>query len=149
MNIEMVPVKTGRKPARERHATAIKEAEARLADRLPEMADLVLEMALGTKPERCPAHHYILQCTAEECQYTSKGFPASERMLVYAMNRIAGAPTVAGEKQVNLEFVRLIAKGVSSVFREVNVLESPEDRAQQFAMGIAQMWVSLGEATEG
>lgn len=141
-----VPLHPGRKPARERHAGSIKEAEAKIADRLPEMADLLLEMALGTKPEKCPAHHFVLQCTHPDCLYASKGAPANERMLIYAMNRVAGTPTIAGEKQVNMEFVRLIAKEVANVFKEVNELETKEERAQQFAMGITRMWVTLGEA---
>lgn len=145
-----VPLRTvGRKPARERHATAIKEAEGKIADRLPEMAEMVLEMALGRKPEKCPAHHYILQCTDPDCLYASKGSPANERMLIYAMNRVAGTPTIAGEKQVNMEFVRILAKEVASVFKEANELETKEQRAQHFAMGITRMWISIGEAAAG
>lgn len=135
----------GRKPARERHAGAVREAESKLAGRLPEMADAVIEMALGRTPERCPAHHWILKCEDEGCDYRSLGGVKNERMLIYAMNRVSGAPSVAGERQVSMEFIRRITRHIAQVFREINVIPDPEERARQFVIGVTQIWM-LGDS---
>lgn len=151
--------KPGRKPKSERHATAIQIAEGKFADSLPEVADLALQLALGTKPEVCPAHHVVLRCPEDKvvrfpdddgpgevqhCSYESKGHPANERMITYVMNRIAGTPTPAGQKQISLDFVRKVTRHIADVFNTVNVMESPDERARNFAMGVAQLWVLIG-----
>jgi hypothetical protein len=169
MNMEPVgPMKVGRKPKSERHATAIQEAEGKFADKLPLIADMALDMAMGTKPETCPIHKAtVMTCPHEDpvmwvdeegvmristettrCDIESKGFPANERMMVYVMNRVAGIPTVRGERQVQLEFVRKVTKHIADLFKSINDYPSPEERANNFAMGIAQLWVLIGEGQD-
>lgn len=155
------PRGAGRIPNRERHATAIQEAERKFADKLPEVAELMLELALGTKPEKCPAHHVELACpktvwvqrpsaTSEgverPCDYKSRGVAANQNAMVYVLNRIAGTPAPSGDKQLSMEFVRKIAKHVADVFSSVNYMDDPEERARNFASGIAQMWLLIGES---
>lgn len=145
------PRGAGRKPAVERHAGVIVETEKKLAEHLPEVADEILRLALGSAPERCPTHDEVLACpyedeeTGEICGQESQARRANEKMLVYVFNRIAGVPTVAGEKQVNMEFVRELARHVGEVFRAVNQLPTPEERSHEFAVGLSQMFLQFGK----
>lgn len=149
-------------PNRERHATAIQEAERKFADKLPEIAEMMLELALGTKPEKCPIHHVELTCpelvqtkrpsASEDAEYrpcttVSKGVPANQTAMTYVLNRIAGTPAPTGDKQLNMEFVRKIAKHVADVFSSVNYIDDPDERARNFASGIAQMWLLISDGS--
>lgn len=145
------PTVRGRVPNQTRHATSIQEAERKFADKLPEIADLVLQAALGVKEETCPVHSSVLVCPetnkdGEPCKNKSRGHPTNERMMVYVLNRIAGAPTIAGDRQINMGFVRDVSQHVTDVFKSVNELESPEERAINFARGIAEMWALVGSS---
>lgn len=136
----------GRPPTRQAHAGKVREAEGKIADRLPELVDLLMEMALGRKPERCTVHPMdILECPT--CHERSHGSPANQSALTYAINRVAGTPTVAGEQRVNLDFVNRIAKHIAEAFTAVNLLPTPEERREQFAMRMAEIWVLIGETS--
>lgn len=158
------PRGAGRIPNKERHATAIQTAEKKFADKLPEVADMMLEMALGRKPEKCTAHHDILACPHpvqirrpdpdnpddegdyRPCGRESTGNPANQTAIQYVINRIAGTPAPAGDKQLSMEFVRKIARHVADVFDSVNYLDDPDERRSTFTAGIAQMWMLIGES---
>lgn len=169
-------VKRGRgRPAnRERNAEIIAIGDARLSDNYEELLEQALDHALGRKPEVCPYHHGVLQCThtttrlreksrpeatglvlVEEepefeeyqdvCPHTSQARGGDPAMMRYLIDRVAGRAPIAGERQIKLDFVRRVASHVVSLFQDVNLLSDPEERAQQFADGMTQMWSTLGD----
>jgi hypothetical protein len=119
-------------------AEALDAADGLIASLLHELdfIDPVLEERVRT----------FSDLSRNRCGNESAGFPANERMVQYVMNRIAGTPTPAGKKQVSLEFVRQVTKHIADVFKEVNKSADPEERARNFAMGISQLWVLVGES---
>jgi hypothetical protein len=70
--------------------------------------------------------------------------PANQSALTYLINRIAGTPAPAGEQRVDMDMVNRIAKHVATAFREVNSLETPEERSAQFAMRVAELFALAG-----
>lgn len=171
-------VKRGRgRPAnRERNAEIVALGDARLSDNYEELLDQALEHALGRKPEVCPYHHSVLQCTHTttrtrekqrpeptalalvepeqepeleeyeyQCPHTSQARNGDAAMMRYLIDRVAGRSPIAGERQIKLDFVRRVASHVVSLFQEINSIADPEDRAQQFADGMTQMWNVLGD----
>ena len=169
---EITAVETrGRKPNREKHAEVVRASEEQIIAAFEDLTAAALEMALGRTPEICRYHHAPLRCTHGEeidvddidkkgesvvrqatvldCSVESSGFPRNEKMIVYAIDRIAGRPAVAGaERQLQADFVRKVARYVAQIFNEANTAEStPDERARSFAVGMANIW-SFVEVTE-
>lgn len=142
----------GRKPARERHKTAIQGAEEKLSDRLPDLVDALMAQALGGKPEMCPKHRLTLACPHETdegdiCGRESAGQPANFAALKYAVDRVMGQPRTRTEDDgLSLEIVQRIGKHITQAFLDVNHLADEEERARQFAQSVAQMWTMVKDA---
>lgn len=141
----------GRPSNREKHRDVVRLSEEKIIQRFGDITDAALEMALGRKPESCRFHHLVLRCphtteleTGEEvldCAVESRGFPSNERMIIYAIDRIAGRPAAAGaEKQVQADFIRTTAQYVARIFSEANRLPDADERARTFAIGMANIW---------
>jgi hypothetical protein len=131
----------GRKPSRERHATAIQEAEGKFARNLPDIADDLLDMAMGRREQVCSEHRLPFQCP--DCDEVAGPIPTNFQAMKYVMDRIAGTPSPRGEAQVNLAFVAKVAKAVARVFNQVNSNPDPNERARQFAVGITELWATI------
>ncbi len=127
-----------------KHAGAISEAEERISDRLPELADNALESALGRKPEVCRFHHGTLECPKESCNEKSKGGIADPQMVKYLLNRIMGNPGQSIDRQINLEFITKVTSHITDVFHESNQHDDPQERANVFAQGVSQLWALIG-----
>lgn len=138
---DVIP-KPGRPPNRQVYQSEIRAAERTFADKLPQAAEAMLELAMGKRPERCLEHREVLECPT--CHAQSVGSPINQSALQYVLNRIMGTPTVAGEQRINSEFAQRMAKHVAEVFNAVNDLPTPEERREQFAMRMAEMWMALG-----
>lgn len=169
--IAAVEKRVGRPKNREKHAEVVRLSEEKIIERFEEITDAALEMALGRTPEICPYHHGPLRCshgeevevelgpdkkgepvyamaTVLDCAAVSRGFPRNEKMLVYAIDRIAGRPAVAGaERQLQADFIRKVGRYVAQIFNEANGKETPEERAREFAVGMANIW-NMVEVTE-
>lgn len=145
------PRPRGRPSTRAEHAAVVRVAEEKIAAKLPELAESALELALGRKPESCPYHHLPLRCPhvasgGARCDYESRGFPANERMLVYAIDRVAGRPPSAdAETRLQIDFVRRVARFVATTFAEVNRLPDADERARAFAVAMSSIW-EVGDA---
>lgn len=131
----------GRKPSRQRHAGAVSEAEDKFARVLPDIADHILSLAIGTDEQKCAQHGHIFQCP--DCDKKAKPIPKNFQALIYVMNRIAGSPAIKGEQQVNMAFVQKAAKAVAMLFNDVNELADPDERARKFAIGITQLYALM------
>lgn len=139
----------GRKPARERHKSAVLLAEEKLADRLPSMVDALMDQALGGKPEQCTKHKMTLACPHEDkdgniCGRESEGLPANFAALKYAVDRVMGQPrTKTDDDGLSLEVVQRIGRFITQAFLDVNQLPDEETRASMFAQSVAQMWTQV------
>jgi hypothetical protein len=78
---------SGRKPKADKHKGAIARAEKRFADRLPELADKVLELSYGIWREQ----------DMPDGSTTVYKTPPDLKALVYALDRIMGKPKQALE----------------------------------------------------
>jgi hypothetical protein len=163
--VEDVQRKAGRPANAARYATPIRLAEKAFADRLPEVADSMLRLALGVRNDSCTLHAVPYQCPEEvetsdwdddlkalvgrgdwhPCGQKAPGLPANPDAMKYVLNRIMGTPAVAGEKRIKIDFVRKVATHIADVFRDTNQILDPEERAREFARGVAEMWVLVGE----
>ena len=74
----------GRKPTREKYAGKVAAAEKKIADRLPDIVDAALDLALGVVVQEKDEE------TGEERIYTKPGCYRSQQ---YLLNRILGTPT--------------------------------------------------------
>jgi len=129
--------KRGRKPNSERHDTQIQEAEGKFARKLPEIADNMLDMAMGRVIPRCPIHRQKYTCPDVDCNNNAPGVPENWTAMKYIMDRIAGSPTPKNQEVIQTNFVQKVAMAIAKLFNEVNAIQDESDRARQFAVGLS------------
>ncbi len=143
---EIQPV--GRPTKATKHKGQIAEAESRISDKLPELADEALKLALGTSPEKCRRHRQILTCPNDNCKNASEGVLTDPQMVKYLLNRVMGNPGQSVDRMINMEFVDKVTKHITTVFHEANRNDDAQERANVFAQGIAQLWVFIGRGSD-
>lgn len=106
----------GRKPKAERFATKIAAAEKRIADRLPDLVDAMMDLALGVQVEKTDDE-------GNSRVYTSA---PNQKAAEYCLNRILGRPAAEDEAEKYQAVVEEI------IGRVVGALEGvdPEIREQ-------------------
>lgn len=164
-----IEVRRGRPANREKHREVVRLSEEKLAENLPALTDAALELALGRKAEICRYHHLPLRCphgeeievddvntkgepivvmaTVLDCGESSKPAPANEKMLMYAIDRVSGRPALAdSDRQLQADFIRKTGRYVADVFLRANQLESADERAKEFAVGMSNLWTLVDGA---
>lgn len=94
----------GRKPKRDKHATAINRAEKRIKDRLPELIDNLFELAEGIEVQERDANG------ATRVYSRAPDRQANE----YLLNRIMGKPTERLESENKTETTHVIVSQLSA-----------------------------------
>jgi hypothetical protein len=107
----------GKKPTRELYASKVRQAEKRIADRLPDIADALLRRALGVSVQTVDKDGGVVVYTE----------PPDVKAAAYLLDRIMGKPVQAQE----------VSGPGGGPVRTENVSQDPGDDTERLARVVA------------